>query len=153
MCLKPSIMDIMFFECNNDILYIYMNPRLLYDHVIRSSIDCLFVCLCLMPLSSYNISGISWRSVLLVEDQKKTTDLPHVTVKLYHTMLYTSPWSRFELTPSVVVGPGCIGSCKSSYRTTTAMTDPLLIHCFYLIGMCPVVEKSRRSIGPWEACR
>ena len=32
-----------------------------------------------------NISVISWRSVLLVEE---TTDLPQVTDKLYHIMLY-----------------------------------------------------------------
>ena len=32
-----------------------------------------------------NISVISWRSVLLV---KKTPDLPQVTDKLYHIMLY-----------------------------------------------------------------
>ena len=38
-----------------------------------------------------NISVISWRSVLLVEDteyQEKTTDLSPVTDKLYHIMLY-----------------------------------------------------------------
>jgi hypothetical protein len=31
-----------------------------------------------------NISVISWRSVLLVQDPKKTTDLSQVTGKLYH---------------------------------------------------------------------
>jgi hypothetical protein len=38
-----------------------------------------------------NISAISWWSVLLLEETKyleKTTDLPQVTDKHYHTMLY-----------------------------------------------------------------
>ena len=38
-----------------------------------------------------DITFISWRSVLLVEETeypKKTTDLPHVTDKLDHIMLY-----------------------------------------------------------------
>jgi len=56
------------------------------------------------------------------EDQEKTTDLSQVTDKLDHIMLYTSPWSRFELTTSVVIGTNCIGSCKSNYHTITATT-------------------------------
>jgi hypothetical protein len=35
-----------------------------------------------------NISTISWWSVLLMEDPEKTIDLPQVTDKLYHIMLY-----------------------------------------------------------------
>ena len=69
-----------------------------------------------------NISAISWRSVFLVEE---TTDLAQVTDKLYHIMLYTSPWSGFELTTSVMIGTDCIG--KSKYHTITAMTAPLCL--------------------------
>jgi hypothetical protein len=45
--------------------------------------------------------------------------------KLYHIMLYTSPWSRFELTTSVVIGTDCIGSCESIYHTITATKGPM----------------------------
>ena len=47
---------------------------------------------------------------------KKNTDLSQVTDKLYHKKLYTSPWSRLELTTSVVIVTDCIGSCKSNYH-------------------------------------
>jgi hypothetical protein len=53
------------------------------------------------------ISAILWRSVLLVGETgrlEKTTDLSKVTDKRYHIKLYTSPWERFELTISVVIG-------------------------------------------------
>ena len=55
---------------------------------------------------------------------RKTTYLSKVTYRLYHIMLYTSPWSRFELTTSVVIGTDCIGSCNSIYHTITATTAP-----------------------------
>jgi hypothetical protein len=54
--------------------------------------------------------------------------LSQVTDKLYHIMLYTSAWSRFQLTTSVVIDTDCISSCKSNYHTITATTAPLFWH-------------------------
>jgi hypothetical protein len=55
---------------------------------------------------------------------EKTIDLSQVTGKLYHIMLYTSLWLRFQLTTSVMIDTDCIGSCKSNYHTNTATTAP-----------------------------
>jgi hypothetical protein len=56
--------------------------------------------------------------VLLIIRRKPLT----CRMSLYHILLYTSPWSRFELTTSVVIGTDCIGSYKSNYHTITATT-------------------------------
>ena len=66
-----------------------------------------FVCLTVFNATFNNISVISWLSFLLVE---KTTDLSQVTDQLYHIIVYTSLWSQFEITTSVVIGIDCIGN-------------------------------------------
>jgi hypothetical protein len=104
----------------------------------------LFVYLMVFNATFNNSSAISWRSVLLVEETGRPGENQRPVTspeKLYHVMLYNSPWSRFELTTSVVIGTDHISSCKSNYHTITAMKIPPK-YCTYLLqGVKPLLTK------------
>jgi hypothetical protein len=74
---------------------------------------------CLTPLSTIFQLYRGGPFLLVEESGGPGEDHQPLTEKLYHILLYTSPWSRFELTTSVVTGTDCIGCCKSNNHTIT----------------------------------
>jgi hypothetical protein len=97
----PSKIAYFVLSNNHSLTEIYCNEIQYFWNCIQWI--CLFVWWCLTPIFLLYLGGqfYWWRKP---EDPQKTTDLSQVTDNLYHIMLYTSPWSRFELTTSVLLG-------------------------------------------------
>ena len=76
-----------------------------------------------------NISVISWRSVLLVEETGGLWENHWPVASHWKTLShnvgskYTLPWTGFKLTTLVVIGTDCTGSCK--FTTTTGLKELL----------------------------
>jgi hypothetical protein len=118
---------------------------------------CLFAWWCLAPLETIFPLYCVWDGQFCFVEETGGLGENHqpveVTDKLYHLMLCTSPWSRFKLTTSVVIGTDCIGSCKSYYHMITATTAPigkvglkpikiyLLFSTFYMLSYLYILYK------------
>jgi hypothetical protein len=120
-----------------DDLFIKWTKLNTLDLLVKKKFKCV-VCWWLTPLSTivqlYRGSQLYLRRKPV--NPEKTTDPLHVIDKLYHIMLYTSSWSRFELTTSVVIGTDCLGSCKSNYHTITATTSPWKVYKMMVNKIC-----------------
>ena len=77
-----------------------------------------------------NISVISWRSVLLMEETGVPRENHWPTASdwqiLSHNVVLSTPrLSGIRLTTLVVIGTDCIGSCRSNYHTIMNTTAAL----------------------------
>jgi hypothetical protein len=135
--------------CNLWLLNLSQNMAIVNQSLCILNIEGLGVRVMVFNATLNNISVISWRSVLLVEEitvytEKVTVNLigggnnstwrkPPTCRKSLTNLItqccieYSSPWAGFELVALVMIDIDCTrtGSCKSNYHTITTRTTPL----------------------------
>jgi hypothetical protein len=97
-----------------------------------------------------NISVISWRSVLLVEEtgvpgenqicRKSLTNF--ITIMLYRVHL---AWTGFKLTTLVVIGTHCIGGYKSTIIGSRPRQPLKLLVILFFVTIRPLVYTLSRA--------
>ena len=84
-----------------------------------------------------NISVISWRSILLVEETRVPGEnhWPSISYWQLYPIMYRVhlAWTGFELAMLVMIGTDCIGSCKSNYDTIRSR--PRKVSVYYKRGL------------------
>ena len=135
----PRLSDnIMLWMTNNNIIFYcpFLARQPANCILLISARSCLYLGLVgwfmVFNVTFYNISVISWQSILLVEETAVPSGNHWLVTSHWQTLSHnvvssTLAWAGFELTTLVVIGTDCTGSCKSNYNMIMAMTAPLCL--------------------------